>query len=153
MRGVGAQIDLVMLLCDRQRLRQLARSGAQPPNVLHPAPFPHKGKAAPRLDRANQNQAVSRPTFDEHIQHPVHAVVEIDIGGTRFIPLDKRTRAWPREGVARFVTVDEIRFDLDDFASTLSPNELGTDQIPGANKRVNLKERVGQHPCKIAVLL
>ena len=129
MRGIRTKIDLVMTLRDSECLGQLPGAGTKPPNVFQTAPLSHDGQAAPRLDRTNQNESIPRAALDQDIQHPVHAVVEIDVGRARFVALDEGARARALEGVRRFVAFDQIGFRLNDEAGAFSPNELGADQF------------------------
>ncbi len=153
MRGIGTKIDLVMTLCDIERLGQFPGAGAKAPNIFDAAALSHDRKTAPRLDRPNENQPITRAAFDQNVQHPVHAVVEIDVGRARFIALDEGARARALEGVTRFVAFDQIGFRLNDKAGAFPPNELGADQVCGAMERINLEENIGQHAGKIAALL
>ena len=140
MRRVKAQIDLMMTLRDIERLRQFPRSRTELPNVVDAAPFPHQRDAAPRLDRANEDEAVARAAFDKNIEHPMHAVVEINVGCTRFVAPNELARARPPESVTRFVVLGEIGFRLDDDAAAFFPDEFGADEIFRAGQRVGLKK-------------
>ena len=153
MRGIGTKIDLVMTLCDIERLGQFPRAGTKVPNVFDPAAYSHERKTAPRLDRPNENQSITRTALYQNVQHPVDAVAKIDVGRARLIALDEGARARALEGVTRFVALDQVGFRLDDKAGAFPPNELGADQVCGAKEWINLEENIGQHACKIAALL
>ena len=98
-------------------------------------------------------EPIPRAALDQNVQHPVHAVVEIDVGRARFIALDEGARARALEGVTRFVAFDQVGFRLNDKAGAFPPNELGADQVCGAKEWINLEENIGQHAGKIAALL
>jgi hypothetical protein len=76
----------------------------------------------------------------------VRAVAEINVGYSRFIPFDKRARALTRESVTSFVILCQIRFGLDNFAGTPSPNQLGSDQLSRTSDRVSTKEGRSNDP-------
>ena len=140
MRRIGTKIDFMMTLRNGERLRQFPRPGTKLPHVLHFAPLSHDAKTALRLNRPNENEPIPRPAFDEDIQHPVHAVVEIDVGRAWFVPLDEGARARTLESMTSFVALDQIRFRLNDKTRASFPNELGADQIFRALERINLKK-------------
>jgi len=150
---IAAEIDLVMTLRNSECLGQLPGAGTETSSVFQTAPLAHDGKATPRLDRTNQNESIPWATLDQDIQHPVHAVVQIDVGRARFVALDEGARARALEGVRRLVAFDQVGFGLNDKAGALPPNELGADQVCGAKEWINLEENIGQHADKIAALL
>lgn len=150
---IAAEIDLVMTLRNSECLGQLPGAGTETSSVFQTAPLAHDGKATPRLDRTNQNESIPWAALDQDIQHPVHAVVEIDVGRARFVALDEGARARALEGVRRLVAFDQVGFGLNDKAGAFPPNELGADQVCGAKEWINLEENIGQHADKIAALL
>lgn len=150
MRRRRAKIDLVMTPRDPKRLGQFSRAGAKSPNVFDTASVSHQFKAAPGLDCANQNQTITRSAFDEHVQHPVDTVVEIDVSRARLVSLDEGARTRAAKRVTGFVVLDQIRFSLDDETCAFSPNELGADQILCALERIDLKKTLSQHADKLA---
>ncbi len=102
-----------MPLRNIQRLRQLARAGAKAMDVLNSAARPHDAEASPRLERTNQDQSTPGRAFHEHIEHPVHAVIQINIDGPSDVPLNECAAARPGKGVAGFVIQREIGLCLD----------------------------------------
>lgn len=140
MRGIGAQVDLVMPLRDRERLGQLARPGAEPPDVFHLSSLTHDLESPPRFDRADQDETIARPAFNEHVQHPVHAVIEIDVGRARLVALDEGARARPIERVTSLVPLHQIRLGLDHNARAFSPDEPAANQIFRALQRIDLEK-------------
>jgi hypothetical protein len=141
-----------MALRDIERLGKFPRAGAKAPNIFDAATFSHDLKTAPRLKRADEDDPVARATFDKHVEHPMHAVVKIDVSRAWFIALDECARARAFEGVARFVALDQVGFRLNDKTGAIPPNEFDADQICGANEWINLEEDIGQHAGKLAAL-
>src|SRR6266446_7847656 len=124
MRRIGAEIDLVMTFGNVERLREFARAGAEAPNIFDAAALSHQRDSAPRLERANEDEAVTRATLDQYIEHPVHAVVKIDVGDPGLVAPNESARARAAEGVTRFVVFDEIGLGLNDDACTFFPDQL-----------------------------
>ena len=83
MARITAQIHLVMPAGDVERLREFARPRTQTPFVVDTASFFHQGNAANAARARESNETVLALPFHQHVQHPVHAVVEINIGGAR----------------------------------------------------------------------
>jgi len=153
MRGIGTKIELVMTLRDLERLGQSPGAGAKAPNIFDAAAPSHDRKTAPRLDRPNENQPIMRAALYKNVQHPVDAVVKIDVSRARFIALDEGARARALESVRRLVAFDQVGLRLNDHAGAFPPNELGTDQVFSTTERINLEENIGQHAGKIAAVL
>jgi hypothetical protein len=139
---VSAKVDLMMTFRDVERLRQLAGTGTEPPNVFNSAPLPHQSQTALRLDRANENEAIARAAFDEDVEHPVHAVIEINVGRACFVAFDKGARARPRECMTGFVPFHQIGFHFDHNAPAFLPHQLSADQFARANQRVSFEEGI-----------
>jgi len=150
MSWIGTKIDLVMPLVDIQCLGQLAGTGTKPPNVFQIAPLSHEAESLPRFDRPDQNETIARATFNENVQHPVNAVIEIDVGGAGLVSLNKSSRARAAECVCRFIAHDQIRFGLNDEPGTSFPNELCADQILRALERIDLEKTSSQHAGTLA---
>jgi len=148
MPRIGADAHLVMALCDVERLREFSRAGTKPPNVIHSASGLHQNEAAPRFERANQNEAAALAALHQQVQHPVDAVIHIDVNGAGFVLFDKRARARPGKSMARFVIQSEIRLHLHHGAGTFSPHQLGPDEFARADQRVTLKESAVIPHCK-----
>ena len=89
MRGIGAKIYFVMTLCDIERLGQFPGAGTKASNVFDAAAPSHDRKTTPRLDRTNENEPITRTALYQNVQHPVDAVVEIDVGRARLVALDE----------------------------------------------------------------
>src|SRR5439155_1398318 len=88
----------------------------------------HQRDSTAWFERTNQNKAILFP-FYQHIQHPVHSVIEIDISRARFVTFDERARGGPRKSVRRFIVERRISFHLDDNPYTFSPNQLCPVQV------------------------
>lgn len=91
-------------------------------DIIDPAACPHDAEASPRLQGTNQDQPAPRRAFHEHIEHPVHAVIHINVNGSRRVALDERAGARPGKGVAGLVVQCEIRLRLDHEPRAFSPN-------------------------------
>ena len=93
------------------------------------------------LERADQDQACARRAFHQHVQHPVDAVIQVDVGGTGFVPLHEMARAWSVKSVTSLVVFRQVGFRLDDDARAPAPHQLHPDEFAGAEERVALKKR------------
>ena len=145
-RCISAEIDLVMPLRDVERLRQPAWARAKPPHILHSAAFPHERDTEPGFDRSNENESITRAALDENVQHPVHAVVKINVSRAGLVPPNELPRARSAECVARFVAFHQIRLCLNNNAGAFFPDELCPDKISGAFDRISLEEIRRKHP-------
>ena len=83
--------------------------------------------------------------FHKHIEHPVDAVVEIDIGRASPVSLNESSRAWPKGGMGRRVAFGIIGFRFDHRAGKCAPIELASDQVPCATDWIALKKRPLEH--------
>src|SRR5437016_5706749 len=86
---------------DIERLGELARTGTEAANIVQTAPRFHQRQTTPRFERANQYKPAAFAAFDQEIQHPVDAVIKIDVDRAGFVALDERSRARAREGMTR----------------------------------------------------
>src|SRR5207247_11060248 len=84
MARVAAQIDFMMTSSNVECLGKFAGAGTEFSNIIHAAALLHERDSAPWLERANQDKTILS-AFHEHIQHPVHAIVEIDVCRARFV--------------------------------------------------------------------
>src|SRR4029453_5141477 len=124
---------------DSERLCDFARAGAKLTEIANATASLHEFDPSPRLECANQNKTV-RVAFHQHVQHPVNAVVEIDVRRARFVALDKTARARARESMWGFVIGCRIRFYLDDNSRAFAPNQFSADKFARTGKRLPLKE-------------
>ena len=121
MSRVGAQIHFMMTIVDAKRLRELARSRAKTFHVVNATKFLHSFDPSPRLQGANQDETVLS-TFHQHVQHPMHSIIEIDISCARVVSLDKAAGARPSKRMRGLVVDCRIRFHLDDNPRAIVPN-------------------------------
>jgi len=92
MARIDAQIHFMVSIRNIERLGQFPRARTKPALIIKAAPLFHQRDSAKGLRRANQDEAVGN-AFYQHVQHPVRAVTEIDVGRARLVSLDERTRA------------------------------------------------------------
>ncbi len=137
---ISAEIHLVISSGNGERLRQFARPGAKLVNVVNPAAFLHQFDPPPRFKCPNQNETI-RVAFHQHVQHPMHAIVKIDVGRAGLVALDKAARAWSRKRVRGFIIDCRIRFYLDDYPGALAPNQFFPDEVARTRKRIAFEER------------
>src|SRR5258708_10379568 len=71
----------------------------------------------------------------------MHSIIEIDIGGTRIVSLDKAACARPCERMRRLVVDCRVRFHLDNDSRTIIPNQFCADQLARAGQRITFKKR------------
>src|SRR5205085_12166403 len=102
-----------MAIGDIERLGEFARTGTEASHIVQSAPRLHQRQTTPRVERANQYKPAAFAAFDEEIQHPVDAVIKIDVDRAGVVALDERSRARAREGMTRLVVRGEIRLRFD----------------------------------------
>src|SRR6266487_354600 len=137
---VRAQIHFMMTIGNVERLRELARSRAKTFHIIKSATFLHLLDAFSRLQRANKDETIL-VAFDQHVQHPMHSIIEIDIGGTRVVSLDKAARTRTCKGMRGLVVDCRVRFHIDNDSRTIVPNEFCADQLTRASDRITFKKR------------
>ncbi len=125
---------------DAKGLGELAGAGAKFPDIVRTPSRFHHADSARRLNRPDKDQPVPWSAFYEHVQHPMDAVVQINVGGARLVPRDEGAGAGPIEAMTRLIVFGEIRLCLDDDACASAPDQLGADQRTPANKRIGLEE-------------
>src|SRR5216110_1122720 len=136
---IDTQIHFVMPIGNIKCLREFSWPGAKLAEIINATAFLHQVDAAPRLNRTEQNETVRLP-FHQHVQHPVVAVTKVNVGGTRFVPLDKTARTWPRKSVRGFIVDRRVCFHLDDDPSAIAPNQFSADEFARATERIKLKK-------------
>src|ERR1051325_11797435 len=82
-----------------ERLREFARTRAKASLIIDAAPSSHQFDAASRFECTDQNEPV-RFAFDEHVQHPMRAVTEVNVSGARRVVRDEAAGAPARECLA-----------------------------------------------------
>jgi hypothetical protein len=115
-------------------------------DVIHFTACSHDAEAPPRLERANQNQPTPGRAFHEHVEHPVHTVIHVNVDCPRRVSIDERAGARPRKGVGRFVVQCEIGLCLDDDARTFSPKQLGAHELACTDEGIALEKGRRQNP-------
>src|SRR5439155_4650332 len=100
---IRAKIHFVMTDRDMERLCQFTRTGAKLSLVIDTtAPF-HERDSARWFQCPNKDEPVLL-SFDQYVQHPVNAIIQINVSRTGLIALDKGPCARPDEAVTRFIT-------------------------------------------------
>src|SRR5205823_14001694 len=112
--------------------------------IMDSAPPSHQGNSASRLQSTNENKTVLF-SFHQNIQHPVHAVVEINVGRAGPIPLDERARAGSNETVTRFVPDRVVSFCLNDNPGAAIPIQLAANKLACTTDWITLKETCANH--------
>ncbi len=104
----------------------------------------HLRDAAGGLEGADEDEAVLGAAFDEEVEEPVHAVVEIDVGGAGRVLFDELAGAGAGGGVGGEIAFHGVCFGFDDDAGAAFPDELHADEIAGDGEDVALEEITGQ---------
>jgi len=138
--GIGAEIDLVMALRDLQRLSQFPGAGTKSRNVFHSPPLSHQFNPGSRLQGSNEDDAIARSALHQDIQHPVDAIIEIDVGRTGSVAPNELTRARATESVTGFVAFNHVSFAFDHEPAAFSPDQLRADEVRRTFQRIDLKE-------------
>jgi hypothetical protein len=141
---VAAQIHLVVPAGNSQRLRQLPRARTKPMNIMDVASLPHQRDSASWLKRTNENKSVFL-SFHQNIQHPVNAVIEINVGRAGAISLDERACAGTHKAMTGFIADCIVGFRLDDYPGAQIPVELASDEIAGTAQWIALEKISPQH--------
>jgi hypothetical protein len=146
---VTTQIHLVVPPRNGQCLCQLSRTRTKPVNIMDVPSLPHQRDSASWLERTDENKTVF-PSFHQDIQHPVNAVIEINVGRSSMISLDKRARTRAHKAMTSFIADCVVRFRLDYYPGARIPIELAPHEIAGAAERAALEKISPQHfapPC------
>ena len=133
-----------------QRHRKLSRSGAKLPQILCSSRLLHLLDAFDRLQRANQHKAQTL-SLNEDVKHPVHSVIEVDIGRSGLMARDKNSRTWTKDRMARLIAVHIISFRFDHDSAESAPLQRAPNQFPRATQRVTLEETALQHGMQLAI--
>src|SRR3989442_25522 len=109
---IAVQIHLVVPAGNSQCLRQLPRARTKPMNIMDVPSLPHQRDSASWLERTNENKTVFL-SFHQDIQHPVNAVIEINVGRSSVISLDECACTRARKAIASFISdcAVSIRFN------------------------------------------
>src|SRR4051794_8652439 len=93
------------------------------------AALAHEGFAAGGLQRAEEDETIHAPSFDEDIEQPVHAVIEVNIGIAGAMLCDELPRAGAVPGVSRFIVDRGVGLGLHDDAGAFAPDQFAADQF------------------------
>jgi hypothetical protein len=129
-----------MAIVDVERLGKFSGTGAEATDILSAAPLLHDRQAAPRLEGANQNQPGAFAAFHENIQHPMDAIIKINVDRPSLVAFDERAGARAREGVTRLIVQSQIGFGLDNDPGAFSPNQFRADELTCADQWIALKK-------------
>jgi hypothetical protein len=146
---ISAQIHLVVPTSNNQRLRQFSGTRTKPMNVMDVASLPHQRNPAGWLERTDEDKTVLL-SFHQNIQHPVNAVIEINVGRPSVISLDERACTRTHKAMTSFVADCVVGFGFNDQPSARIPIELAPDEIAGAAQRIALEKISPQYfapPC------
>src|SRR6266446_3531071 len=145
MPWVGAQIHFMMSIGNVERLCEFAWPRAKTFQIIEFSTFFHPFDSNSWFQGTNQNETILLP-FHEYIQHPVHPVIEIDVGGASVVALDKCARAWTHKGVTGLVIYRVVGFRLNNHARAITPNQFHSNQFSRANERIALEKRSRNDP-------
>jgi hypothetical protein len=119
------------------------------------ASLPHQRDSTSWLERTDENESIFL-SFHQNIQHPVNAVVKINVGRPSVISLDERACTRADEAMTGFIADGLVGFGFDDYTSARIPIELAPDEITGAAQRIALEKVSPQHfapPCRHCLLV
>ena len=123
MPRVGAEIHFMVAIRNIERLCKLAWPRTEMFYVIDLPAFSHLLDSSSRLHSANQYKSVCIP-LHEHIQHPVHPVIQINVGGACLASRDEGARAWTHKRVTRLVIYGVIGFGLDNDTGAIAPDQI-----------------------------
>jgi len=95
------------------------------------APFLHGAQSTPRFDCTDENKALL-VTFGQHVEHPMHAVIEINVSRPGTMARDKFTGRRTREGMTRRITRRRISLALHHDPAARTPDQFTSHQRPRA---------------------
>jgi peptidoglycan/LPS O-acetylase OafA/YrhL len=142
---VAAEIRAVKGGGNAQRPGQLARPRAEPPRFLELATLLHLRQPRARLERPDEHKSSPVRPLGQHVEQPVNAVVEVDVGGPRGVRLHEGLGAATEEGVAGLVPLGRVGLGLHDDPAGLAPDQARADQLCRADQRGTGEEITGQH--------
>ena len=85
-------------------------------DVLDSTACSHEAEAPPWLERPNQDQPTPPGTLHQHIEHPVHTVIQVNVDCPGRVSFHECSGARPRKRVAGFVIQGQIGLCLDNNA-------------------------------------
>jgi hypothetical protein len=144
-----AQIHLVMLTGNSQCLRQLSRTRAKSMNIMDVPSLPHQRDSASWLKGTDENKTVFA-SFHKNVQHPVNAIIEINVSRPSLISLDERACSRAYKAMTSFIADRVVRFRFNDYPGARIPIELAPNEIAGTGERITPEKILPQHfapPC------
>lgn len=129
---------------DAEGQSELAGAGAEFVEFFAVVALLHLRDAACGFECADEDEAVLGTAFDKEVEEPVHAVVEIDVGGAGKVLFDELAGAGAGGGVAGGISLHGVGFGFDDDAGAAVPDELHSDEIAGDGEDVAFEEITGQ---------
>jgi hypothetical protein len=136
---IPAQIHFVVSTSDSQCLRQFSGTRTKPMNLKDGAALPHQRDSASWLECTDENEPAFL-SFHQNIQHPVNAVVKINVSRPSLISFDERARTWANKAMTGFIADCVIGFRFNDYPGTRIPLQFAPNKITGAAQRVALEK-------------
>ena len=90
-------------------------------NIMDAPSLPHQRDSASWLERTDENKTVFL-SFHQNIQHPVNAVIEINVRRPSMISLDERARTRAHKAMTSFIPNCVVGFRFDDYPGARTPN-------------------------------
>jgi hypothetical protein len=118
---IAAQIHLVVSTGNSQCLGQFSRTRAKSMNIMDVPSPPHQRDPASWLEGTDENKTVF-PSFHQDIQHPVNAVIEINVSRPSVISLDKGACTRAHKAMTSFIPNCVVGFRFDDYPTARTPN-------------------------------
>ncbi len=135
LKGADGHVGAVVFSIDAEGPCQLARPGTQFFRMASwPAPSPHDGQAAKRLDGTDQNAAGDAFRLGDQIKALVHSINEVDIGVPGWTEQDPRPCGHATTGMSRLVLPTEVGFRLADLAPGTAVDQDLAQQFPGDDR-------------------
>src|SRR5437588_13036171 len=133
---------------DIERLRQLTRTGAKLLVLIDAAAPLHQRNAARWFECPNEDEPIFG-SFHQHVQHPVNAIVQVNVSRTGLIAFDKCACARSDKAMTRFITNGVVSLGLNNDAAASTPNQLAPNQVTRAPQWIAPKEfRANQLACQ-----
>jgi hypothetical protein len=141
---IAAQIHLVVAAGNSQCLGHLSRTRTKPMNIMDVASLPHQRDSASWLKGTDENKTVFA-SFHQNVQHPVNAIIEINVSRPSLISLDERACSWAYKAMTSFIADRVVRFRFNDYPGARIPIELASNEIAGTGERIAPEKILPQH--------
>lgn len=96
----------------------------------------HEFKAVDGFGGPNQDGGSTARLFGGHVEHPVHAIDEVDIGAAGLTEHDLVPLRWPPLGVAAGVVRAAVGFGFDNLGAERAADEVRAQESDGAKANV-----------------